>query len=127
MARDPEMPGCFRLRQVVMRGDTPPQGLPIQLVGGVRPRSLVRQTTGLSHRYTLASPTLNLRAASALLPPSRTKLTTRMRKSDERLMPSFFQSATHLSISNCGLSYKPSAVHMRSETDIAIFVCDNIN
>ncbi len=40
------MPGRFRLRQGVMRGDVTPQGLPIQLVGGVRPRSLVRQTTG---------------------------------------------------------------------------------
>jgi hypothetical protein len=42
---------------------------------------------GLSHRYTLASPTLNLRAASALLPPARTNATTRVRKSDEHLMP----------------------------------------
>ena len=41
---------------------------------------------GLSHRYTLASPTLNRRAASALLPPLRTKSTTRWRKSPAHLM-----------------------------------------
>ena len=37
------MPGRFRLRQVVMRGHVTPQGLPIQFVGGFRPRALVRQ------------------------------------------------------------------------------------
>src|SRR5215831_10693303 len=50
------------------------------------PGRLCVRPPGLSHRYTLASPTLNLRAASALLPPPRTKLTTRMRKSNEHLM-----------------------------------------
>lgn len=40
------MPGRFRLRQVVLRGDVTPQGLPIQFAGGFRPRSLVRQTPG---------------------------------------------------------------------------------
>ena len=46
MARDPEMPGRFGLRQVVLRGDVMPQGLPIQFAGGVRPRSPVRQPSG---------------------------------------------------------------------------------
>ncbi len=40
------------------------------------------------------------------LPPSCTKLATHICKSDEHLMPSFFQSATHPSLSNCGLSYR---------------------
>ena len=40
------MPGRFGLRQVVLRGDVMPQGLPSQFAGGVRPRSPVRQPSG---------------------------------------------------------------------------------
>ena len=60
---------------------------------------------GLVHRYTLATPTLNRLAASALLPPSRTKSTTRLRTSNEHLMPLSFQSSNHLAISDFGLGY----------------------
>jgi len=80
------MPSRFRLCQVVMRGDMTPQGLPIQFVCGLGPRRVCVSPPGLSHRYTLASPTLNRRAASALLPPLRTKSTTRWRQSTEHLM-----------------------------------------
>lgn len=60
------MSGHFRLRQVVMRGHVTPQCLPLQLVSGVRPRSLVHQSPWLA-------PPVHARLAH-LEPPSRLRL-----------------------------------------------------
>ena len=87
------MPGRFGLRQVVLRGDVMPQGLPSQFAGGVRPRSPVRQPSGfeppvharLAHRD---SPSRLCRCC-----PPCTKLTTRRRTSNEHLMP--YSSSVH--------------------------------
>lgn len=67
-ARDPELSGRLRLRQVGMRGDMAPQGSPIQFVRGVRPRPLVRQPTRfeppIHARLTHLEPPGGLRLAS---------------------------------------------------------------
>ncbi|MBS0184032.1 MAG: hypothetical protein JSS39_16720 [Nitrospira sp.] len=60
------MPSRFRLCHVVVRGNMTPQGLPIQFVCGVGPRTLVCQPTGLE-------PPIHARLAH-LEPPSRLRL-----------------------------------------------------
>ena len=66
MTRDAEVPGRFRLRQVVMRRHVTPQRLPIQFMGGFRTRALVCQPTGFE-------PPVHTRLAH-LAPPSGLRL-----------------------------------------------------